>query len=541
MVRFLHGTNQTETSSRSSSKAEVVQRDRKNGWSCPWHPLQLIAWLFLCFFAVTYFGIVVSYLPREWRPAAYIIPGGLYVIHITVHLLALSIDPADPHIRAGKSRDKNAFDRNLHAHVIENNHCHICEADVFPKSKHCSACNKCVSDFDHHCKWLNTCVGGRNYKLFVGCLATAFVGSLLMFSVTLYLFITYFTDNNALLLTQTGGQFKLFGPVPDTVFVVFVGAVEGLHITAIGLLGHLLGFHIYLMYMNMSTYEFIVNSRERKQQVNDVEAQRSCEGTPISLKRFRNKVRPTPEGMENGELSVERAQPEHSSSSEEPPCENTVKVMNEVSSKVAKRNSSLESHQNDGESTAVFENAAKEHNDTIPESVLSSSAESLREIENPQINIQNSSDIARPSTSDQTQYVRTSPRGKFDDAGVSKPCIIVSHSDKDNKEELSRKQLSDSEGEELMPVNITAPSHEPAKEEINNMDEENDISKKVSKKGKKKGKKLRSPSVQGKGLMEVNSQTRTRISEVNELPPLVPKGRRPLPSLDSYNNETSPC
>lgn len=58
------------------------------------------------------------------------IPGGLYVIHIIVHLLALSIDPADPHIRVGQGREKNAFDRNLHAHVIENNHCHICEADV---------------------------------------------------------------------------------------------------------------------------------------------------------------------------------------------------------------------------------------------------------------------------------------------------------------------------------------------------------------------------------------------------------------------------
>lgn len=43
-----------------------------------------------------------------------------------------------------------------------------------------------------------------------------------------------------------GDKFKLFGPVSDTVFIVFMGAIEGLHLTAIGLLGHLLGFHIYL-------------------------------------------------------------------------------------------------------------------------------------------------------------------------------------------------------------------------------------------------------------------------------------------------------
>jgi hypothetical protein len=42
------------------------------------------------------------------------------------------------------------------------------------------------------------------------------------------------------------GQFKLFAPVSDKAFVIFVGAVEGLHIAAIGLLGHLLGFHLYL-------------------------------------------------------------------------------------------------------------------------------------------------------------------------------------------------------------------------------------------------------------------------------------------------------
>lgn len=73
MVRFLHGTNQTETSSRNSASVLIPQRERKNGWTCPWHPLQLIAWLFLIFFAVSYFGIFVFFLSVEWRPAAFIV------------------------------------------------------------------------------------------------------------------------------------------------------------------------------------------------------------------------------------------------------------------------------------------------------------------------------------------------------------------------------------------------------------------------------------------------------------------------------------
>lgn len=57
------------------------------------------------------------------------IPSGIYLFHIAVHILALSIDPADPNIRQGSSQ-KGVFDRNVHAHVIENDHCRICQADV---------------------------------------------------------------------------------------------------------------------------------------------------------------------------------------------------------------------------------------------------------------------------------------------------------------------------------------------------------------------------------------------------------------------------
>jgi len=44
-----------------------------------------------------------------------------------------------------------------------------------------------------------------------------------------------------------GGEFKLFAPVSsDEIFISFVGVMAGLLILAIALLGHLLGFHIYL-------------------------------------------------------------------------------------------------------------------------------------------------------------------------------------------------------------------------------------------------------------------------------------------------------
>ena len=42
------------------------------------------------------------------------------------------------------------------------------------------------------------------------------------------------------------GGFKLFVAVTDTVFIVFAGVVAILLLVALALLGHLLGFHIYL-------------------------------------------------------------------------------------------------------------------------------------------------------------------------------------------------------------------------------------------------------------------------------------------------------
>ena len=51
----------------------VNQYERINGWSCPWHPLQFLAWLFLVIFAIVHFGVMVIYLPKDWQTAGYIV------------------------------------------------------------------------------------------------------------------------------------------------------------------------------------------------------------------------------------------------------------------------------------------------------------------------------------------------------------------------------------------------------------------------------------------------------------------------------------
>ena len=52
---------------------QTKQHGRKNGWTRPWHPLQIVGWFFLIFFGVTHFSIIVLYLPLEWKAAGIIV------------------------------------------------------------------------------------------------------------------------------------------------------------------------------------------------------------------------------------------------------------------------------------------------------------------------------------------------------------------------------------------------------------------------------------------------------------------------------------
>ncbi|XP_019311134.1 palmitoyltransferase ZDHHC1 isoform X4 [Panthera pardus] len=194
------------------------QRSRRNGWSWPPHPLQIVAWLLYLFFAVIGFGVLVPLLPHHWVPAGYACMGAIFAGHLVVHLTAVSIDPADANVR-----DKSyagplpIFNRSQHAHVIEDLHCNLCDVDVSARSKHCSACNKCVCGFDHHCKWLNNCVGERNYRLFLHSVASALLGVLLLVLVATYVFVEFFVNPMRL---RTNRHFEVWHKLTTYEYIV---------------------------------------------------------------------------------------------------------------------------------------------------------------------------------------------------------------------------------------------------------------------------------------------------------------------------------
>ncbi|XP_041375358.1 palmitoyltransferase ZDHHC1-like isoform X2 [Gigantopelta aegis] len=252
---------------------------RRNGWTLPLHGFQIIAWVVVIFFLLIYFTMIVPTLPLEWQPAGYIINGLVSAVLLVCLVVATTINPADEAVLKKRFQQTLAFfDRSKHRHVIEDEHCFLCEVNVGVKSKHCSVCNKCVSDFDHHCKWLNNCVGGRNYRWFIMTLVSSCVAVLIILCMSLAQFIGYFTDRNSgnilkpfrdNINRKTAGNESsvavfsfIYIPVPDWVWLTVLAITMFLVIICLGLLVHLLAFHFYLTYKKMSTYDYVLQQRE---------------------------------------------------------------------------------------------------------------------------------------------------------------------------------------------------------------------------------------------------------------------------------------
>ncbi|XP_038125358.1 palmitoyltransferase ZDHHC11 isoform X1 [Cyprinodon tularosa] len=280
-----------------SSKSELVpsKTPRINGWSWPPQPLQVVGWLVYIYLTVVTFGIYIPLLPRPWKAVSYTISGISFLIHFFTNIATVTIDPADASVRAKNdySTPLPLFDRAKRAHVIQDLHCYLCDVNVGPKVKHCGVCNKCVEGFDHHCKWLNTCVGQRNYWFFFAALISAILAGFMITVIILFIFIQHYLDPHVL---RTAPQFD--ASLGNTTWLLFL-PVAPIKTSSAGLLTlafitimlctaclilliHLLGFHLYLFYKGMSTYDYVKKSRRKETGKQNSEAKKSCSSKPHS-------------------------------------------------------------------------------------------------------------------------------------------------------------------------------------------------------------------------------------------------------------------
>eukprot|EP00188_Purpureofilum_apyrenoidigerum_P001777 Plantae.Rhodophyta-Purpureofilum_apyrenoidigerum.ctg20113.p1 GENE.Plantae.Rhodophyta-Purpureofilum_apyrenoidigerum.ctg20113~~Plantae.Rhodophyta-Purpureofilum_apyrenoidigerum.ctg20113.p1 ORF type:complete len:269 (-),score=25.40 Plantae.Rhodophyta-Purpureofilum_apyrenoidigerum.ctg20113:722-1435(-) len=143
-------------------------------------------------------------------------------------------------------------DLTINGKPVKMKFCETCKIWRPPRASHCSVCNNCVERFDHHCPYLSNCVGRRNYRLyFMFVSITAFLCAVVIGTSLLSIVwksLTYKRDFDitsplaTLRALNNGGMWML---IPVIIFTIL----------AFVFTGFLTGFHVFLMYNNMTTAE----------------------------------------------------------------------------------------------------------------------------------------------------------------------------------------------------------------------------------------------------------------------------------------------
>ena len=124
----------------------------------------------------------------------------------------------------------------------------MCESHIDSRSKHCRECNRCVAVFDHHCQWLNNCIGQYNYRLFFNLVGFYLLYSFMILALTIYLSVKLHNEETA----------------STSLIPVYILLSQSLFRCLS--LSQLFFFHIYLsLFMGMTSYDFILESRELKE------------------------------------------------------------------------------------------------------------------------------------------------------------------------------------------------------------------------------------------------------------------------------------
>lgn len=194
---------------------------RQNGFRFPWHNSQMTAYMLYAFNVMSV--VVCMNIADVDLHIAWLV--GFGVLYLSLGIVGFLVTWSDPTAKECKEENKKLY-------------CEVCTVYVRARTKHCRRCKRCVNEFDHHCNSLNNCIGKDNYKLFI----------LMIVLLELGLILTVFLDCYMLLYMEDEGIRKYV-----------IGGVIGLNCTISVLFfamnGYLIGFHTYLAFAKMTTYE----------------------------------------------------------------------------------------------------------------------------------------------------------------------------------------------------------------------------------------------------------------------------------------------
>ena len=130
-------------------------------------------------------------------------------------------------------------------------YCATCDIYRPPRAIHCGKCNCCIERLDHHCPWLGTCVGKRNYKYFIVFLwSIALMVILSVSACFVHIFDKNFKHTIAEEVVHSSNQIAS---------VVLVSLISFLGIFVFWLLG----YHQYILSLNLTTNEHLKGSYEK--------------------------------------------------------------------------------------------------------------------------------------------------------------------------------------------------------------------------------------------------------------------------------------
>ena len=124
---------------------------------------------------------------------------------------------------------------------IEYKYCTICHIEQPLRCKHCKQCDHCVSTHDHHCPWIGNCVGERNRLWFFWFLHFQFAQLIVGLMICSQVLLWKGKDDE--MLSETNQMLILFLFLITIGFTLFVLP--------------LVFFHTYLVFVNMTSWEFL--------------------------------------------------------------------------------------------------------------------------------------------------------------------------------------------------------------------------------------------------------------------------------------------
>lgn len=226
---------------------------KKNGFtSCPPHILQISGYI-----SVLYLAYVFSFIVLERTPKAAAIPVGIiyYLELLILAFLTIWASWIDPTVQSSIDQINARANKTPYPETNQFEFfCNWCQVSVDDNVKHCRTCGRDVYRFDHHCWWLNNCIGAPNYHVFVKLIITCSA-----FLLTSSLTSLGFLIGEMLERTSSNAELSMGSVAFGMAFLFWL------------LITKLIHFHYYLHKRKMTTYEYVMEKRAKKNQKNKSE------------------------------------------------------------------------------------------------------------------------------------------------------------------------------------------------------------------------------------------------------------------------------